>query len=159
MLITWLASKVHYSTQQGSIAYISDVGADILKPLFIAGSCITAVCFFLSLLIERWLRHSGRYSSSFLTSAEIHIIWCARLIPTMRNREHAFSILAILGSFIAGVGLILLTIFDTKRHSSLHRFFLLVFMVGVALSAIFTVIEARLSSFFIKRNRLTLRCG
>lgn len=125
MLITWLATGVHYSTQQGSIAYISDVGADFLKPLFIAGSSITALCFFLSLVIERWLRHSGR------------------LIPTMRNREHVFSVLAILGSFIGGIGLILLSTFDTKRHTSIHRLFLLIFMVGVMLSAIFTIVEYR----------------
>lgn len=61
MLITYLAQgRPHYVSQDGSIAYISDVGADILKPLFVAGSAITAVSFFLSLTIERWLRHSGR---------------------------------------------------------------------------------------------------
>ncbi len=59
----------------------------------------------------------------------------------MRRRERVFSCLAILGSFIGGCGLILLSIFDTKRHPTLHRVFLLVFIVGVALSAIFTVVE------------------
>lgn len=61
MLITWLASgRPKYVSQEGSIAYISDVGADVLKPLFITGCVITGVSFFLSLSIERWLRHSGR---------------------------------------------------------------------------------------------------
>lgn len=61
MLITWLAQgRPRLPSQDGSIAYISDIGADILKPLFIAGSSITAVSFFLSLAVERWLRHSGR---------------------------------------------------------------------------------------------------
>ena len=55
-------------------------------------------------------------------------------------------LLAILGSFIGGCGLILLSIFDTKRFTSLHRVFLLVFIVGVGLSAIFTVIEVRRAS-------------
>lgn len=62
----------------------------------------------------------------------------------MRKREKVFSVLAILGSFIGGCGIILLTIFDTKRHSTLHRLFLLIFMLGVALSAIFTIIEVSL---------------
>ena len=53
------------------------------------------------------------------------------------------SILAIIGSFIGGCGLILLSIFDTKRHPSLHRVFLLVFILGVGLSAIFSVMEVR----------------
>ena len=61
MLITWLAQgRPHYVSQDGSIAYISDVGADILKPLFVTGCSITAAGFFLSLVVERWLRHSGR---------------------------------------------------------------------------------------------------
>ncbi|KAJ7510432.1 Frag1/DRAM/Sfk1 family-domain-containing protein [Mycena galericulata] len=127
MLITWLAqggtSRPRYSSQDESIAYISDVGADILKPLFVTGCCITAVAFFLSLVLERYLRHSGR------------------LIPTMRRREKVFSVLAVLGSVLGGAGLILLSIFDTKRHPSLHRVFLLLFMVGVALSALFTCVE------------------
>ncbi|KAI0687656.1 Frag1/DRAM/Sfk1 family-domain-containing protein [Cytidiella melzeri] len=138
MLITWLAQgRPHYVSQDGSIAYISDVGADILKPLFVTGCCITGVGFFLSLVVERWLRHSGR------------------LIPEMRRRERVLSCLAILGSFIGGAGLILLSIFDTKRHPSLHRVFLLVFIVGVGLSAIFTVIEYRwISKDFTELRKL-----
>ncbi|TDL17360.1 hypothetical protein BD410DRAFT_831506 [Rickenella mellea] len=37
-----------------------------------------------------------------------------------------------------GVGLVLLSVFDTKHHPSMHRGFLLMFMLGVAISAIFT---------------------
>lgn len=57
----------------------------------------------------------------------------------MRKREAAFSYLAILGSVIGGAGVILLSIFDTKRHPSLHRGFLLMFLVGVVISAFFTI--------------------
>lgn len=63
LLVTWLASgRPHYvSMSPGqSIAYISDVAADFLKPLFVVACAITGVGFFLSLLVERWLRHSGR---------------------------------------------------------------------------------------------------
>ncbi|KAJ7220106.1 Frag1/DRAM/Sfk1 family-domain-containing protein [Mycena pura] len=129
MLITWLAqggtSRPRYASQSQSIAYISDVGADILKPLFVTGCSITAVTFFLSLVVERYLRHSGR------------------LVPTMRRREKVFSVLAVLGSAVGGAGLILLSVFDTKRFPRLHRGFLLMYMVGVALSAIFTLSQYR----------------
>jgi len=126
MIIAWKATgEPHYPSQNSKMPYISDIGAYVLKPLFVTGGTITAISFFLSLSIERWLRHSGR------------------LIPNMRNREKVFSSLAILGSFIGGAGLILLTIFDTNRHTTLHRLFLLVFIVGVALSAVFTVMEFR----------------
>lgn len=61
MLITWFATdQPRYVTMDRSIPYISDIGADILKPLFVVGCSITGVGFFLSLVIERWLRHSGR---------------------------------------------------------------------------------------------------
>ncbi|KAH8106661.1 Frag1/DRAM/Sfk1 [Phellopilus nigrolimitatus] len=128
LLITWLRSgRPHYVSMADdqNIAYISDVAADFLKPLFVTGCAITAVGFFLSLSIERWARHDGR------------------LLPNMRRREKVMSTLAIIWSFIGGVGLILLSIFDTKRHPRLHRVFLLIFVVGTALSAIFTIIEFR----------------
>ncbi|KAJ7086134.1 Frag1/DRAM/Sfk1 family-domain-containing protein [Mycena belliarum] len=112
--VSWTAYQFFRgaASQANSIAYISDVGADFLKPLFIAGCAITAVTFFLSLVVERYLRHSGR------------------LIPTMRRREKVFSILAVLGSVLGGAGLVLLSIFDTRRHPRLHRVFLLLFMLG-----------------------------
>ncbi|KAI0267704.1 Frag1/DRAM/Sfk1 [Gloeopeniophorella convolvens] len=126
LLLTWVGTGTpHYVSQDGSIPYISDIAADFLKPLFIAGCSITAVTFVLTLVVERLLRHTGR------------------LHPDLRRREKAFSYLAILGSVIGGIGLVLLSIFDTKRHMHAHRAFLLVFMVGVALSAIFTIIEYR----------------
>jgi len=126
MLITWLAQgRPKYVTQDGKIAYISDIGADILKPLFITGGTITGVGFFLCLCVERLLRHTGR------------------LPPGMRRREAVFSYLSIFGSLAGGVGLILLTVYDTKRHTTAHRSFLLLFMIGVAASAIFSIIEYR----------------
>ena len=61
MLITWAATgKPHYVSVEGTIPYISDIGADFLKPLFVVGCSITGVGFFLCLVIERWLRHNGR---------------------------------------------------------------------------------------------------
>lgn len=126
MIITWKAlGEPHYPTQAGSFPEISDVGASFLKPLFVAGGSVTAVGFFLSLVLERWFRHTGR------------------LLPNMRKRERVLSSLAIFGAFVGGAGLILLTVFDTDRHHALHRVFLLVFILGVALSAVFTVLEVR----------------
>jgi hypothetical protein len=70
----------------------------------------------------------------------------------MRTRERVFGGLAVLGSFIGGCGLILLSIFDTDRHHILHRCFLLVFMIGVGLSAIFTIIEVKWILYLLSRN-------
>ncbi|KAI6024957.1 hypothetical protein PISMIDRAFT_561891 [Pisolithus microcarpus 441] len=126
MLLTWLISgRPKYVSQEGSVAYISDVGASFLKPLFVVVCCITGVGFLLSLVLERLLRHRGR------------------LAPEMRIREHVFGTLAVIGAFIAMLGLALLSGFDTLHYPSLHQIFLLVFMIGVALSAIFTMAEYR----------------
>jgi hypothetical protein len=59
----------------------------------------------------------------------------------MRKRESVFGCLAVISSFIGGCGLVLLSVFDTQRHPTIHRLFLLVFMLGVVASAIFTVVE------------------
>ena len=64
-----------------------------------------------------------------------------RLLPNMRRREKVMSVLAIIGAMIGSLGLVLLAVYDTVRYETTHRIFLLVFMMGVALSAIFTVIE------------------
>ncbi|KIM40484.1 hypothetical protein M413DRAFT_162409 [Hebeloma cylindrosporum] len=123
MLIVWLASDRPRYKSDERIAYISDIGADVLKPLFITGCAITGVGFFLCLVVERILRNSGR------------------LLPNMRKRERVFSILAILGALIGGAGLLFLSIFDIRRFSGAHHAFLIVFIVGVGLSAIFSIIE------------------
>lgn len=59
----------------------------------------------------------------------------------MRRRERVLASLAVFFAFVGMCGLILLSIFDTKRFTKEHRVFLLVFIVGVGMSAIFTVIE------------------
>lgn len=66
MLIVWLASgRPRYKSDE-HIAYISDIGADVLKPLFITGCAITGVGFFLCLVVERILRNSGRCATFFI---------------------------------------------------------------------------------------------
>jgi hypothetical protein len=120
MIIVWLAEdQPHYSSMSDNqhIAYISDIGANILKPLFITGCAITGVFFFLSLCALR------------------------RNQALIRRLERTFDILSILSAFLGAVSLILLSIFDTARHPSLHRLFLLLFMLGVVFSAIFTTVE------------------
>jgi len=121
-----------------TIAYISDVGAQELKPLFVAGCCVTTVSLILSFLSERWLRHRGRLEKNTTTT------------------EKWLSGLAIVFGIIGSAGLILLSIFDTLRHPRLHDVFLLVFIAGYIISAIFICWEyQRLGIRF--RNHRVLR--
>ncbi|KAF8550344.1 hypothetical protein OG21DRAFT_1514124 [Imleria badia] len=126
MLLTWLISgRLKYISTQVAVVYISDIGASFLKPLFIVACCVTGPGLLISLTIERLLRHKGR------------------LPPDLHTCERIFGRLAIVGAFIAMWGLALLSGFDVGRHPTEHMIFLLVFIIGVSLSAIFTVIEFR----------------
>lgn len=143
MFIVWEVegSPTYASMEQGQrIAYISDVGAQKLKPLFITGCCVTTVFLDLSFAAERWLRHTGRL---------------ARNTGASEKTLSAFSIVfAIAGT----VGLISLSILDTLRYPHLHDGFLLLFLAGYIISAIFICAEyQRLGIHF--RHRRVLRAS
>ncbi|KAI1489441.1 hypothetical protein F5X96DRAFT_641067 [Biscogniauxia mediterranea] len=123
LLLYWIVDteQVKYSSMQGdqTIAYISDVGADVLKPLFVAGCIITTVFLDLSFIADRLLRHRGR------------------LVPNTSLGEKILSGLCIFFAFVGTVGLCFLSGFDTAHYPTLHNIFLLLFIAGYLLSAIF----------------------
>ena len=139
MLIVWeLEGSPHYRSMElhQRIAYISDIGAQGLKPLFIAGCCVTTVFLDLSLAAERWLRHTGRLAKN---------MGCAEKILS------AFSIIfAVAGT----CGLILLSIFDTLHHPRLHDGFLLLFIGGYVISAIFICAEYQRLGVHFRQHRI-----
>jgi hypothetical protein len=122
MLVVWCAEgRPHYASMSDmqTIAYISDIGAQGLKPLFIAGCSVMSVFLDLAFLSGRWLRHRGR------------------LVGSQTTVERVRTILSMVFALIGTVGVILLSIFDTLRHPRLHDIFLLLFIVGFVVSAIF----------------------
>lgn len=123
MLLSWIIDEHgrRYSTmaKTADIAYISNIGADRLRPLFIAGCVLTSVFLDLSFVAERWLRHRGR------------------LIPNSSIGEKILAGLTIAFALVGTVGLICLSIFQTGKHKRLHYLFLFLFIAGYMLSAIF----------------------
>ncbi|KAI0167268.1 Frag1/DRAM/Sfk1 family-domain-containing protein [Pestalotiopsis sp. NC0098] len=123
LLIHWIVDtkRVHYSSMGDTqnIAYISDVGAAELKPLFVAGCIITTIFLDLSFATDRWLRHKGR------------------LVPNTTVGEKVLSGLTIVFALIGTVGLCFLSGFDTAHYPKLHDIFLLLFIAGYLISAIF----------------------
>ena len=105
------------------IAYISDVGATELKPLFIAGSCVTTIFLDASFAADRWLRHRGT------------------LVPNTTVAEKVLSSIAIVAAVGGTVGLICLSIFDTVHYPTRHNAFLALFIAGYIISAIFLCAE------------------
>jgi len=139
MLIRWeVVGHPHYPSMDANqhIAYISDIGAFGLKPLFITGSVITTVFLDLAFVSERWLRHTGRLAAN--TSKAQKVL-------------SGFSIVfAIAGS----AGLILLSIFDTYHHPRLHDGFLLLFIAGYVISAIFICAEYQRLGIHYRNHRI-----
>jgi len=139
LLIHWnVDGRPHYPSMDvnQSIAYISDVGAESLKPLFIAGACVTTVFLDLSFLSERWLRHSGRLARNTTVT------------------EKVLSGLSMVFAFIGTLGLILLSIFDTLRHPRLHDVFLLLFIAGYVISAVFICWEYQRLGIHFRQHKI-----
>jgi len=140
MLITWATDyhHVHYPSMETgqSIAYISDIGAFQLKPLFIAGSVITVVFLDIGFLAERWLRHTGRLAKNTSTAQKV------------------LSSISILFAIAAAAGLILLSNFDTYHHPRAHDVFLLIFIGGYVISAIFLCAEYQRLGIHYRNHRI-----
>ena len=84
MLIVWeVEGHPHYSSMSTNqhIAYISDIGAQGLKPLFIAGCCVTTVFLDLSFASERWLRHTGRLAKNLGVAERVLSALSSTLVP------------------------------------------------------------------------------
>ncbi|KAI5306053.1 hypothetical protein KEM56_002419 [Ascosphaera pollenicola] len=105
------------------IAFISDVGAFSLKPLFISMSAISASLFTSVFVIERWLRHARQ------------------LAPNTNQKEKVFACISIFFAIMGACGIIFLSIFDTWNHNSVHDAMLVLFIVGYILSAVFVCLE------------------
>lgn len=139
MIIYWAASghPVYPSMDSDqTIAFISDVGAFRLKPLFITGSTIMVVTLDLSLLSERWLRHNGK------------------LAPNTSTAQKVLSIASMVFAIIGAAGLILLSIFDTYHHNRVHNGCLLLFMGGYIISAICIVTEYQRLGIHYRHHRI-----
>ncbi|KAI5296110.1 hypothetical protein KEM52_005602 [Ascosphaera acerosa] len=112
------------SMNQGQhVAFISDVGAFQLKPLFITGSAVSASLFTSTFVIERWLRHARQ------------------LAPNTNRREKIFACISIFFALMGACGIIFLSIFDTWNHNNVHDAMLVLFIVGYILSAVFVCLE------------------
>ncbi|KAH6648907.1 Frag1/DRAM/Sfk1 family protein [Truncatella angustata] len=123
LLLHWIIDthRTHYDSMgpDQRIAYISDVGAAELKPLFVAGCIITTIFLDLSFGADRWLRHKGR------------------LVPNTTVTEKVLAGLTIVFAIAGTVGLTCLSGFDTAHYPRLHDIFLAVFIGGYLISAIF----------------------
>lgn len=123
LLLYWIVDtdREHYDSMSDAqnIAFISDIGASRLKPLFVLGCILTTVFLNISFACDVWLRRRGR------------------LTPTQRTGDKVLFGLTIAFAIIGMLGLCLLSGFDTAHYPTLHDIFLLVFIAGYLLTAVF----------------------
>lgn len=139
MLIVWLAEgRPHLQGEAANqtIPYISDIGASGVKPLFIAGSCVTVVVFDVVFIAERWLRHKGRLAHN--TS------WW----------QKGCSIGATFFAVAGACGLIFLTIFDTVHHHRAHDVLTFIFIAGYIISAVFVCAEYQRLGIHYRQHKI-----
>ena len=123
LLAIWLAQgHPRYTQDEATVVYISDVGG-ANHALFIVLGTLTAIFFFGSIFLDYRLRHT------------------ARIPARVRRIERVAAALSVIFAFICALGCILLTIFDTFHHQTLHWTFAGIFFVALLLSGLFNLIE------------------
>ncbi|KAF4336178.1 sfk1 [Fusarium beomiforme] len=143
LLLEWQVNQHgrRYPTQSihSDIAYISNVGAGRLQPLFIVGCTLTSIFLDAAFLAERWLRHRGR------------------LVPNTTLMEKILAGLSIAFATVGTVGLICLSIFKTGKYSRLHNTFLALFIGGYLISAVFICWEYQRLGINYREHRILRR--
>ena len=127
LFIYWLAQgRPRYPAQSNPyVAFISDIGAFVLQPLFITGGTITAITLLGTILCVHVVFH-WEYA-------------IAKRAKSQRYKQ-VFSVLACIFQGVACPCQICLTIFDNKGYPRIHRMLLLGAFAGTALSAICTTV-------------------
>lgn len=121
MLMYWLATgRTRYGSMQENqtIAYISDIGAHRLKPLFVLGCVMSSILFNIAFVSDRWLRNRQAPIEAVIT----------RKVPTL---------LSILLVFAGSIALCCLSGFDVANFPLFHHIFLTLFIFGYVSSGLF----------------------
>lgn len=105
---------------KGALTYISDIGADNLKPAFVLCTLFAQALFWQGLIRQRQAR------------------W-----DCLENQvtQVIFNSFMLTFAFIGGAGCICLTVFDLFDFQKVHHFSLYCFIGGYLFHALFTTIE------------------
>lgn len=124
LLVIWAVRDNfrQYEGEEASIVFISDIGA-LHKTFFIIFCCLTAAFYILTSLAERHLRHTRKIPGS------------------VRKKQTILDICSVICATIGSAALILLSVFDAFNYSRVHWSMTLIFVVFVALSVLFQVLQ------------------
>ncbi|GAA5876808.1 hypothetical protein JCM3774_003479, partial [Rhodotorula dairenensis] len=133
LLLWWAVTDDarRYQISDATIQYVSNIGAEH-QWLFILGSALTAIFYSLTLLAERWLRHLRR-------------------IPgPLRSRDRWTDICACIFGILGACALVILASANDRDFPTVHWSFTAVFVVCIAISALFQTIEI----WFLKQDHV-----
>lgn len=124
LLIRWLAiGQPRYPGQVNpEIPFISDIGAFIFQPVFVAGCVITGFAFAGTVFAVHHVRYSDKFYG-LTDDAE----W-----------KQVTSFIALSAGLVSAACLVLLSIFDTFENNEPHRYLLMGTFAGLGASAILT---------------------
>ncbi|OWZ77709.1 hypothetical protein C365_03463 [Cryptococcus neoformans Bt85] len=123
LMMLWVdAGKPRYDPAVASIAFISDIGG-ANEGLFLGICVVVIILYFSSVCLIRWLR------------------WKGRLPENIGRKEKIYGYLAIFFCFVGCAGLFVLAKWNCYDYPTVHWDGTLVFIIGVALSAIFQTLE------------------
>ncbi|WVQ79481.1 hypothetical protein IAT38_001580 [Cryptococcus sp. DSM 104549] len=123
MLAIWVsAGRPRYTSDTARVAFISDVGA-ANETLFLSICVVVILLYFSSVCVTRWLRSRGR------------------LPEDVGKKEKVFGWLAIFFCGVGCSGLFVLAKWNCFDYPTVHWFGTLIFIVGVAMSAVFQTLE------------------
>ena len=126
LLIFWLAEgRPRYPGQINPVAFISDIGAFDLQPLFITGGIISSLTLTATIISVHYARRERRLSTQEPGDEQPQF-------------EKWVSILACVFDVAACPCRICITLFNNHAHPSLHHTFLFLTLAGTALSCICT---------------------
>ncbi|KAL8792385.1 MAG: hypothetical protein Q9195_004998 [Heterodermia aff. obscurata] len=128
LLICWLAEgRPRYPSQSNPyVAYISNIGAFRLKPLFIAGAILTSTTLVATIITVHLAFHQHRNRQPDLFSERRW--WYTRI----------FSIMACIFALASCPVQICLPIFDNHRRPQTHQILLSLSLLGTGLTAFCT---------------------
>lgn len=123
LLALWAHDQFReYEVSEASIVFISDSGA-AHRTFFIIFCALTAAFYILTTFAERHLRHQRRIPGS------------------VRKKQTIYDILSVVFAIIGSLALVMLSVFDAFDYSRVHWSMTLIFVVFVALSVFFQVLQ------------------
>ena len=127
MLVAWNVQgdpQYKWNDEYQDPAFISDIGATNLQPLFISCGAFQAIFFVGTLIMEFVLRRMKK------------------LQPYVSTKQTAFSIVSIVCGIAGEVGIIMVTIFKTNTHENVHFSMVGLFIAGTFLACLFNLFNS-----------------